>query len=578
MYTSFLTEEFELLKEFILKDKKIIVFGTGDGAVQVTNNLPYEVDYYVDNDSNKWGDKFLGKTTCSPDILAHEKKGDFVVLVASIYYVDISIQLTTSGLHEGIDFFNGLRMFEGYNSNKLAANADKKFQGMSISRGIDPTGRVMLDKINKKAYRGIYKDFQEPVLEIYDKCKQGRLLGSYIIATKVLDISPFKPFDLVLEHEYIDIVTYPQEWSPLMFQKATRVALDFLLQLDNQDLYFQDPHPGNFVLHNGNFICIDFGAIRKKSANKRDLGRAIKEFVNRFMNPLILMSKGLFQHTSAFISNRLEVNGEFLLGHMKTFEKDVYIEEMNLVELEIELDNISSVISRLRSIIDQYNIQVDPAKLTYYHLGESLKSERELEFMKRAVDRISPKSLLFLGKDIPNYCAEFSDVPIAIADNDQEYIDIVFMKYNGNGVLPIVLDFIAPTPSYALFSTYDLHYTLYKPMDSDESIPPILNNAKQRLQSELVICRSLLQYLVFFRQLNFDDFVKQLSFFTSCYVLIDFIHPKNEILQRYIGGQFSWYHYDHFFESVTKYFEVIEVEEITSTRSLLFCKKPSPKG
>ena len=82
--------------------KKIIVFGTGKIAEKLTEScMDFEVAYYVDNDSNKWGTLFNDKLVKEPNSILNEKKGDFAVFIASTTYdYEIKNQLIEMGAVE----------------------------------------------------------------------------------------------------------------------------------------------------------------------------------------------------------------------------------------------------------------------------------------------------------------------------------------------------------------------------------------------------------------------------------------------------------------------------------------------
>nr|WP_286885400.1 CatB-related O-acetyltransferase [Aneurinibacillus sp. UBA3580] len=88
------------LDEYI-KNKRIIVFGTGKAgklAFFALKDLCYSIAYYVDNDESKWGEILLGIEIKNPNELLLEKQNEFVILVASIYYKDIYLQLENMGI------------------------------------------------------------------------------------------------------------------------------------------------------------------------------------------------------------------------------------------------------------------------------------------------------------------------------------------------------------------------------------------------------------------------------------------------------------------------------------------------
>lgn len=105
-----ITSNIEEVKNF--KDKKIVFFGTGNASKMITECFPYEVNYYVDNDENKWGTKFNGKDILRPNSLLKEDKNNLAIIICSQWFNSIGEQLTKLGFFENVNFWNGCEMFK----------------------------------------------------------------------------------------------------------------------------------------------------------------------------------------------------------------------------------------------------------------------------------------------------------------------------------------------------------------------------------------------------------------------------------------------------------------------------------
>jgi len=101
---------FERHKNIVLavQNKKVVVFGTGSGTDVLDYYLSSTISYYVDNNASKWGNTYKDKIVFNPQCLLAETKGNVYILVASVYYDEISEQLQSYGFKEGEDFCNGL--------------------------------------------------------------------------------------------------------------------------------------------------------------------------------------------------------------------------------------------------------------------------------------------------------------------------------------------------------------------------------------------------------------------------------------------------------------------------------------
>lgn len=109
-----------------IKDKKIILFGTGRGSFLISESLPFPIGYYVDNDINKWNQSHLDSFIHSPAVLGIENKDEIAILVACDYYKEISNQLMNMGFEKNKHFWNGIEIFGDVITNKsdLFSNND----------------------------------------------------------------------------------------------------------------------------------------------------------------------------------------------------------------------------------------------------------------------------------------------------------------------------------------------------------------------------------------------------------------------------------------------------------------------
>lgn len=92
------------IKKFISR-KKLVIFGTGNAGEVAANKIGTElISYYVDNNKAKQDKSFMGKSVFDPDVLLQEEKGRVYILIASMYYKEISQQLIGMGFIEKGDF------------------------------------------------------------------------------------------------------------------------------------------------------------------------------------------------------------------------------------------------------------------------------------------------------------------------------------------------------------------------------------------------------------------------------------------------------------------------------------------
>lgn len=88
-------------------EKRLIIFGSGYGAERLITwiqHLYEKIDYIVDNDINKVGTSFFGKSINGISILKKENLNEILVLIGSSHTKEISIQLEEIGLKENYNY------------------------------------------------------------------------------------------------------------------------------------------------------------------------------------------------------------------------------------------------------------------------------------------------------------------------------------------------------------------------------------------------------------------------------------------------------------------------------------------
>lgn len=94
----------KLTKERLL-GKKIIIMGTGVYYGYFSKDFPdVEAEYFIDNNPKKWDTDFCGKKIKPVDAILEEKKGCYLLIVASSSVIEIDNQLKAIGLEKDEDY------------------------------------------------------------------------------------------------------------------------------------------------------------------------------------------------------------------------------------------------------------------------------------------------------------------------------------------------------------------------------------------------------------------------------------------------------------------------------------------
>lgn len=365
---------------------------------------------------------------------------------------------------------------------------------ITILNSIDPVGNIILS--NNKVYRGINKEYIEKYTMIYNICCQNKLLGSYIIDTKIAEDFVLEPFDLIFEHKLIEPFIYPFEWTLTMIIDAAYAALNLLIKLDDVGLGLKDGHRFNVAYHEGTFYWIDFGSIILNKTSSW----VFDEFINSFINSIICMSQGIFQSRD-----------------LSTCLTDEHQKKYNSVRTTAlgyaDVGKISKAVKLLYQWIKLYEINMDA-------LPYNLPTPNSI--LCALVNFIKETQLtraLVISGNFTDLCfgLEQHGISVTVFNENANHVDFIYshIKQRATSITPVFIDFLNPN------STND-GCKLFK--------------AELRFPVEMVI---VFDQFVHVNQTEFDVLLKNLKLFTVRYAVIEIVYPCNEELINAIQQEFD---------------------------------------
>ncbi len=154
---------------------------------------------------------------------------------------------------------------------------------------VDDVGVLYIS--DRNMLRAIYEGAVRDVNEIMTSGLIDELVEKRLFPKTSVSAIRSKEYPLVLEHEKIDPVIYPFEWSPEMLRKAALCVLAVNEIANNYGYELKDAHPYNVVFRYNTPMFVDFGSF----AERRDpwAWRSFDEFMGSFYYPLRLREKQL---------------------------------------------------------------------------------------------------------------------------------------------------------------------------------------------------------------------------------------------------------------------------------------------
>jgi len=338
----------------------------------------------------------------------------------------------------------------------------------------DPAAKIFYK--NNKVYRKLNKTGVERFNFIYEKkIFQKSIENNFLISTKVLEEKEKSTIDLkigdfILEHEKINYVSYPYEWSFNQLKRAAIFHLDFNLFLLELDATLIDASAYNIQFIGHKPIFIDVLSIKKY--REGEPWKAHKQFCEYFLNPLILKSKKGVKFNNWFRGNLEGIDTDELDKVLNFFDKlsfnvftHVYLlnkfdqkfkskKTLNPVKIKhIPKKNLILIIKQLKKFIQNLKDYKSITLWDGYSTDNSYTKDDELR-KKTIVQNFIKKNNFNLIADLGCNDGEYSELSINSGcknvigfDFDINVVDAAYQRaINKNlNFLPLYLD--ASNPS-----------------------------------------------------------------------------------------------------------------------------------
>lgn len=446
----------------------------------------------------------------------------------------------------------------------------------NIGLNIDPTGFVF--NYEGRFFRAINNSAKKDVLFLFESGAIEELYNNHLIPKTSISELTVEGYDLILEHEKIDIVIYPTEWSFSMLKDAALLVLKVNKILLKYGFETRDSHGYNVLFNHGVTTYIDIGSFGRKYSKKYWSGLDnFKEFYfyTLFMwskgNPALarylLINDGKYVNAKDYEFNNYRFTMTRILPQQLLAKYFYYLRGLrNLQKLDIKIIRIVKKeklkrrvlkilmvfsklglipnnhvnLNRLERRIIKIKNPTNPTEWGEYHSnlsGEGLFDIDSrfgiiIEYIKKyniqEVLEIAGNQGL-LAEEISKYAKT-----VICSDIDEIAVDNMYrrVKRNKFKIYPVLLDFLSPV---YLSLYYSESYSVYK-----------------RYKSEAVIALALTHHLILTRKTPLNNIIEALSFYTKKYLFTEFM-PEG-LKSGQVPG---WYNIDWFREHFIRYFNLL---------------------
>lgn len=394
-------------------------------------------------------------------------------------------------------------------------------------------------------YRGIYPEhgpFFEQLLR--DGVIENLVERGLLIETLPTDLV-VEGFSIVLKHQSIPFISYPNEWCAAMLRDAALAIIDLTIELTRRGLTLKDAHPWNVLFEDYKPIFVDLTSITLQKNESR--WSAYDEFCRFCYYPLILMSLGQERIARSLLPEYEGVTRSDLLTIMRgsgpsslilsklvrrglkaiksAFKKESGGRESGLAFLmrarrDLEEIQLPSYDGKLQG---QYDKSMPPLESRWTPQQRTLR---------KVFTELKPDSVLDLSREadwttmLP---AMMGHSVVSINADPLRATAIYEMARDKNlPILPLIIDFIKPTPSVG----YSSHYSIA---------------ATERLKCDMVLALGLAHKLALENHFDFDLISEGLSSFSKRWLVVEFVNevradkPRARTLDDFIKSLRKWF-------------------------------------
>ena len=292
----------------------------------------------------------------------------------------------------------------------------------------DPAGKIYYK--NNQVFRKLSAIGVERFLALKESgiisqsIKEGFLIGTK--ESQKEDNENINKDELILEHDKIQYISYPYEWSFSQLKDAAIFHLDFHLFLLKNGATLIDASAYNIQFIGTKLKFIDVLSIKKY--NEGEYWKGHKQFCENFLNPLILKSKKGIKFNNWFKGNLegIETNElNNLLSILDKFSYNIFVhvyllnkfeekytskktlKPITKVKNKITKKNLIAMLSQLRGFISRLNNRKSISTWDSYSTNNSYSNEEEHK-KRDVVAKFSKKNNFNLIADLGCNDGEYS--------------------------------------------------------------------------------------------------------------------------------------------------------------------------
>lgn len=410
----------------------------------------------------------------------------------------------------------------------------------------DPSGFVF--KRGERIYRALNEQCHDLLAELSSDgllerlVEDGLLIGTRFVDGDLRDSlrEEHSGFEHFLEHDVVDPVTYPYEWTYSMLADAALLTLRIQMTLLEAGLSLKDASAYNIQFVRGRPVFIDVASIERPA--RLDIWFAMAQFGQMFTFPLMLQRYHGFDLASYFLGR---INGRSFEEVVRTLGRVQRWRPRALLDVTLPL-----LLNRRaqRSSTDRRHLLSRPCKSSsalrlnlqrlakkirklakgykpkshwtaYVFAGSCSQSAQEVKrgIVQQYLNAAAPRRVLDLGCNTGDYSflAAQTGADVVAADADHDAVDLLYRRLRDDSadISPAVLDICNPTPAIGFRNRERVSFL-------------------ERVQADCVLALALLHHLQIACNLRLP-LIRDLFYdLTDAYVILEHVPPDDPMTRR----------------------------------------------
>lgn len=452
--------------------------------------------------------------------------------------------------------------------------------GERIFRGLDETTAGLLRGLDEQGHLGRW-------------AQEGLIVGTRFVEDPDLrkPLSDAHPgFCAYLEHDRIDLITYPYEWSTSMLADAGRLTLRLQGELLALGLSLKDATAYNIQFVKGRPLFIDLSSIERPA--RLDLWFALGQFNRMFLYPLLLVKHAGWDLRSYFLSN-LDGRSTLQVGQAFSFLKrwspslvfDVGLPfalerkvkagkasapktpaasssgapSGNSVVQQMTLRRLDRKMAALAGAISPETVWGDYTQIcSYDEVAENSKKDQVRDFLKE----INPSTVLDIGCNTGDYSriAAGCGASVLATDFDVGAVEQMYRRLRKEpaAILPMVVDIANPSPGIGYLNV---------------ERPPFLDRARP----DAVLALAVIHHLLVGGNLPMASIRDLLARLTRRHLILEFVPTDDVMFRKLLEFRVNLFEHitlDYCLDVFAEQFTLLRKETVAnSPRTLLLFEK-----